>query len=84
MHHFNSDRINNMDHLRISGTKPSSVILSQTKLFQKLQSYAQKVQKQAKAKRDYLVDIMPSEISTGSETNNGIKLIDIFVKAINI
>ena len=25
------DLINNMDHIRISGTEPSSVILSQTK-----------------------------------------------------
>ena len=30
-HHFKSDLINNMDHMRISGTEPSSVILSQTK-----------------------------------------------------
>ena len=29
--HFKSDLINNMDHMRISGTEPSSVILSQTK-----------------------------------------------------
>ena len=28
---FTSDLINNMDHMRISGTEPSSVILSQTK-----------------------------------------------------
>ena len=28
---FKSDLINNMDHMRISGTEPSSVILSQTK-----------------------------------------------------
>ena len=28
---FKSDLINNMDHMRISGTKPSSVILSQIK-----------------------------------------------------
>ena len=27
--HFKSDEINNMDHMRISGTEPSSVILSQ-------------------------------------------------------
>ena len=34
MYHFKSDLINNMDHMRISGTtEPSSVILSQTKLF---------------------------------------------------
>ena len=29
IHHFESDLIN-MDHMRISGTEPSSVILSQT------------------------------------------------------
>ena len=28
IHHFKSDLINNMDHMRISGTEPSSVILS--------------------------------------------------------
>ena len=32
--------INNTDHMRISGTEPSSVILSQTKKFKKLNSYA--------------------------------------------
>ena len=31
IHHFKSDLINNMDHMRISGTEPSSVIISQTK-----------------------------------------------------
>ena len=31
MHHFKSDLINNMNHMRISGTEPSSVILRQTK-----------------------------------------------------
>ena len=31
IHHFKSDWINNMDHMRISGTEPSSVILNQTK-----------------------------------------------------
>ena len=30
IHHFKSDLINNMDHMRISGTEPSSVILSKT------------------------------------------------------
>ena len=38
-----------MDHMRISGTEPSSVILCQTKLFKKLKSNAQKVPKEAKA-----------------------------------
>ena len=31
IHHFESDWINDMDHMRISGTEPSSVILSQRK-----------------------------------------------------
>ena len=31
VHHFKSDLINKVDHMRISGTEPSSVILSQTK-----------------------------------------------------
>ena len=38
LHNFQSDLINNMDHMRISGTEPSSVILNQTKYFQKLKS----------------------------------------------
>ena len=29
IHHFNLDLINNMDHMRISGTEPSLVILRQ-------------------------------------------------------
>ena len=40
IHHFKSDLINNMDQMRISGTEPSSVILSQTNLFKKLKSDA--------------------------------------------
>ena len=31
IHHLRSDCVNNMDHMRISGTEPSSVIHSQTK-----------------------------------------------------
>ena len=42
----------NIDHMRISGTEPSSVILSQTNGFKKLKRDAHKVPKQAKAKRD--------------------------------
>ena len=45
-----------MDHMRISGTEPSSVILSQTKKFKKLKSDAQKVSKQVKAKRDGVIN----------------------------
>ena len=41
-----------MDHMRISGTEPSSVILRQTKLFKKMKIDVEKVSKQAKAKRD--------------------------------
>ena len=33
IHHFKSDLINNMDHMRISGTEPSSVVLSQRSNF---------------------------------------------------
>ena len=38
--------------MSISGTEPTSAILSQTKKFKKLKSDAQKVPKEAKAKRD--------------------------------
>ena len=40
--------------MRISGTKPSSVILSQTCNIKKLKINGQKVPKQAEAKRDGL------------------------------
>ena len=33
IHHFKSDLINNMDHMRISGTEPSSVVLRQRSNF---------------------------------------------------
>ena len=56
IHHFKSDLINNMDHMRISGTEPSSVILSQKKYFQKLKRDVSKVPKQAKAKRDGVIN----------------------------
>ena len=46
MHHFKSDLINKMDHMRISGTE-----------IKKLKSDASKVPKQAKAKGDYGVII---------------------------
>ena len=45
-----------MDHLHISGTEPSSVILSQTWCIKKLKSNDQKVPKQAKAKRDGVIN----------------------------
>ena len=32
IHHFKSDLINDMDHMSISGTEPSSVSLSQKKV----------------------------------------------------
>ena len=52
IHHFKSDLIWNMDHMRISGTEPSSVILLPNKVVKKLKSDAPKVPNQAKAKRD--------------------------------
>ena len=42
--------------MRISGTEPSSVILSQTIKFKKLKSDDPKVPKQAKAKRDGVIN----------------------------
>ena len=39
-----------MDHMRISGNEPSSVILSQTKWFQTLKIIAQKSQIKVKPK----------------------------------
>ena len=42
IHHLKSDSINNMDPMRISGAEPSSVILSKTKQFQKLECVYQK------------------------------------------
>ena len=41
-----------MNHMLISGTEPSTVILSQTKKFQKFDSDVPKVPKQAVARKD--------------------------------
>ena len=56
IHHFKSDLINNMDHMRILGTQTSSAILSQTKLFQKLKSDVRKMPKQADVKWDGVIN----------------------------
>ena len=45
-----------MDHMRISGTEPSSLILSQTMKFKKLKSDDPKVPKPAEAKRDGVIN----------------------------
>ena len=42
--------------MRITGTEPSSVILSQTKKFKKQKSDVQKVPKQAKVKWDGVIN----------------------------
>ena len=42
--------------MRISGTEPSSVILTQTKKFKKLKTDAQNLPKQAEAKRDGVIN----------------------------
>ena len=42
--------------MRISGTEPSSVILSQTQQFQKVESVVQKVPRQAEAKRSGVIN----------------------------
>ena len=41
-----------MDHMRMSGTEPSSIIISQTKL----KSDAQNMPKQAEANRDSIIN----------------------------
>ena len=57
IHHFNSDLINNMDHMRISGTEPSSVILSQNKYLQKVKRCVPNVPKQAESKWDDVINL---------------------------
>ena len=49
IHHFKSDLINNMDHMRISGTAKQSSLKS-------WQCMPQKCQKQAEAKRDGVIN----------------------------
>ena len=44
-----------MDHMRISVTEPSSVIISKTKKFQKLESCLPKVPKQHETKQDGVI-----------------------------
>ena len=51
IHHFKSGWIYNMDHMRISGTEPSSVSLSQTKRFKIWRIDAQECQNKVKPKR---------------------------------
>ena len=50
--HFKSDLNSNMDHMRNSGNELSSLILSKTKLSKKMKSDAEKLPKQARAKRN--------------------------------
>ena len=45
-----------MDHMRISGNEPSSVILSQKRKFQKSKRDVLNVPKQAEAKRDGVIN----------------------------
>ena len=45
-----------MDHIRISGTEPSSAILSQKKYFKKVENVCPKVPRQGKAKRDGVIN----------------------------
>ena len=62
--------------MRISGTEPSSVILSQTVKFKKLKSDDQKLPKQAEAKRDGVINPqnynykLNLQISTSSQTSS--------------
>ena len=45
-----------MDHMRITGNEPSSVILRQTKLFPKEKILTKSANKQAEAKRDGVIN----------------------------
>ena len=45
-----------MDHMRISGSEPSSESFRQSKWFQKLKMLYRKYQKQAEAKRDGVIN----------------------------
>ena len=45
-----SDKITNMDHMRISGTEPSSVVLSQKKELSKVKRDTQKCQNKLEQK----------------------------------
>ena len=56
IHHFKSDLVYNMDHMRISGIEPSSVILSQRKKLKRLKNNVPKVPKEAKTKRDGVIN----------------------------
>ena len=50
IHHFKLDLINNMDHMRISGTEPSSVVLSQRSNFKSWKEMSQTCQNKVKLK----------------------------------
>ena len=50
IHHFKSDLIKNMDHMRTSGTEPSSVILSQKSIFKSWKEMSQTCQNKLKPK----------------------------------
>ena len=52
IHHFKSDLIKNMDQMRISGTEPSSLILSQKSGFKSWKGIPKRCQKQAETKGD--------------------------------
>ena len=59
-----------MDHLRIAGTEPSSVILSQTMKFKRLKSDDPKVPKQAEAKRDGVINPQKLHFLNNFKTEN--------------
>ena len=56
IHHFESDWINNMDHMRISGIEPSSVSLAKQCYLKSWKSDGQKVDKQADAKMNGVIN----------------------------
>ena len=54
MQHFKTDLIKTMDHMRISGTEPSSMILSQKSSFKSLKVVSQKCKNKLKPKEMYI------------------------------
>ena len=70
----------------ISGSEPSSVILSQTKRFQKLKTMSQKVPKQTEAKKGWCDKPIKLQFQSIFSTENfdALKTIRIYYKCICI
>ena len=70
IHHFKSDLINNMDHMRISGTEPSSVILSQTCSINKMKSNDPKAPKTSWSQKGWCNEPIKLQFQSILNTDN--------------